>query len=95
MVVSFTGTGKAFGGKGVRATEFPLLWEPLADIEDALAYETSVLDIVLASGHGEAINHDVVCGLLTKCLQDVSSTILVMPYLFTSLLGFYFSSFLC
>jgi hypothetical protein len=36
----------------------------------------------------EAINRDVVCGVLTRCLQDASSTILMMPYLFASLLGF-------
>jgi hypothetical protein len=37
-----TGTGKTSGGKGVQTTEFPLLQEPSADIEDALAHETSV-----------------------------------------------------
>jgi hypothetical protein len=68
MVASFAGAGKGYGGKGVRTTKSPLLREPSADVEDALAHETSVLDIALASRHGEAINHDVVCGLLTKCL---------------------------
>jgi hypothetical protein len=86
MVASSAGIGKGYGGKCVRTTESPLLREPSADVEDALTRETSALDIALASGH---------YGLLTECLQDVSSTILAMPYLFALLLGFYFSLFLC
>jgi hypothetical protein len=68
MVASSAGTGKGSGGKGVRTTESPLLREPSADIEHALNHETSALDIVLDSGHGEAINRDAICGLLTECL---------------------------
>jgi hypothetical protein len=49
-----------------------------------------MLDIVLASGCRGAINHNAVCGLLTECLQDVSSGILVISYLFALLLGFLF-----
>jgi hypothetical protein len=94
MVASSTGTGKGIGGKGVRTTESPLLQEPLTDVEDALAHETNALDIALASGHGGAINHDVVCDLLIECLYNVCSSILAVPYLFALLLVFYFSLFL-
>jgi hypothetical protein len=41
-----------------------------------------MLDIALASGRGGTINHDAICGLLTKCLQDVSFAILKVSYLF-------------
>jgi hypothetical protein len=68
VVASSVGTGGGFGGISVCISGSPLLREPSVDIGDALAHETSVLDIVLASGHGGAINHDVVCGLLTECL---------------------------
>jgi hypothetical protein len=49
-----------------------------------------VLDVALASGCGGAINRDVVCGLLTECLEDVSFAILAMLYSFALLLGFLF-----
>jgi hypothetical protein len=88
MVASSAGTDKGFWGKGVCTTESPLLREPSTDIEHALNHETSVLDIALDSGHGEAINRDAVCGLLTECLQDISSAIVMIPYLFALLLGF-------
>jgi hypothetical protein len=88
MVASSTGTGKGPRGKGVRTTKSPLLREPSADVKDALAHETNVMDIALALEHRGAINCDIVCSLLTKCLQDVSSVVLVMPYLFALLLGF-------
>jgi hypothetical protein len=39
-----------------------------------------MLDIALVAGHTGTVNHDVVCGLLTKCLQDVSATMLVLPF---------------
>jgi hypothetical protein len=96
MVASSACIGKGSRGKGVRTTESPLLREPSTDVEDAHAHETSVLDIAVASRCEEATNHDTVCGLLTKCLYNVSSAILAMPYLFALLLGFfYFSLFLC
>jgi hypothetical protein len=49
-----------------------------------------VLDVALASGCRGAINRDVVCGLLTECLEDVSFAILAMLYSFALLLGFLF-----
>jgi hypothetical protein len=66
MVTSSAGTSKGSSGKGVHTTESPLLQELLTDVEDALTHENSVLDIALALGHGGAINHDAVCGLLTE-----------------------------
>jgi hypothetical protein len=55
--------------------------EPLANTETATPHDTSVLDIALVSGHAGTINHDYVCGLLAECLRNVSSAILIMPYL--------------
>jgi hypothetical protein len=55
---------------------------------------TGVLDIALTSGRGGAVSHDTICGLLTKCLQDVSSVVLAMLCLFTLLLNFLLSLFL-
>jgi hypothetical protein len=43
---------------------------------------TGVLDIALTLGHGGAVSRDAVCGLLTECLQDVSSTVPAMLCLF-------------
>jgi hypothetical protein len=53
-----------------------------------------VLDIAVMSGHTGTINHDVVCGLLAEYLQDVCSTMLMMPYLFVCYWVFNFSLFL-
>jgi hypothetical protein len=58
-----------------------LLREPPTEVEDARAHETDVLDIAQASGRGEAINRDDVCGMLTKCLRDVGAIVLVVPCL--------------
>jgi hypothetical protein len=68
VVAPSTDTGKGCGGKDVRLVESSLLQEPSADVEDALAHDTSVLDIALVLGRGGAINRNVVCGLLTECL---------------------------
>jgi hypothetical protein len=95
MVALSVGTNKCSGGKNVRPTKSPLLREPSADAKDALAHKTSVMDVVLASRRRGGINHDVVCGLLTECLEDVSFTILTMLYSFALLLVFYFFLFLC
>jgi hypothetical protein len=38
------------------------------------------------SGHTGTVNRDVICGLLAECLQDVSSVMFTMPYLFVCLL---------
>jgi hypothetical protein len=81
---------EVLGGTGVHITWSHTLREPSVDIEDALAHETSALDIALAAGCGGVINRDAVCGVLTECLQDVSSAILAMLYLFALLLGFLF-----
>jgi hypothetical protein len=56
--------------------------KPTIEVEAALTRETSMQDLALALGHGGTINRDVVCGLLTECLQDVSYAVLVMSYLF-------------
>jgi hypothetical protein len=63
------------------------------EVKVAFACETGVLDIVLASGCGGIVNHNVVCGLLTKCLQDVSSAIPTVSYLFARYWVFTFSRF--
>jgi hypothetical protein len=60
--------------------ESPSAREPLVDVEAAHTCEVRVLDIALVSGHTGTVNHDVVCGLLTRCLQDVSATMLVWPF---------------
>jgi hypothetical protein len=72
---------KESGREEVHATQSPTSRESPADTETATPRDTSVLDIALVSGQAETINRDVVCGLLAECLQDVSSTMLVMPYL--------------
>jgi hypothetical protein len=64
--------------------------DPSANVEDALACETGMLDIVLALGHRGTVNCDAVSGLLTEWLQDVSSAILAMLCLFALLLSFLF-----
>jgi hypothetical protein len=46
---------------------------------------TGVLDIALMSGRGGAVSRDVICSLLTECLQDVSPAVPVMLCLFTLL----------
>jgi hypothetical protein len=88
VVALSVGTGGGCGGKNVRLTESSLLQEPSTDVGDAIARDNCVLDIALASGHGGAINHDAVCALLAKCLQDVSSVVSSMFCLFALLLGF-------
>jgi hypothetical protein len=72
---------KESGREEVHAAQSPTSRESPADTETATPHDTSVLDIALVSGQAETINRDVVCGLLAECLQDVSSTMLVMPYL--------------
>jgi hypothetical protein len=72
---------KESGHEEVHAAKSPSPREPPTDIEIATPRDTSVLDIVLVSGHAGTVDRDVVCGLLTKCLRDVSSAMFVMPYL--------------
>jgi hypothetical protein len=84
---------RIWGGEDVRTTESPSSREPPVEVEAARAHETSELDIVLVSGHGGTINCDVVCDLLTKCLQEVTSAILVMSYLFARCWVITFSCF--
>jgi hypothetical protein len=50
-----------------------------------------MIDVALASRRGGTIDRDNLCGLLADCLQDVRFIVLVMLYLFTLLLDFYFS----
>jgi hypothetical protein len=80
-------------GEDVHTTDSHSLREPPIEVETALTHDTSVLEIALASGHGVTINRDVVCGLLTECLQDVSFAILMMSYLFAHCWVFTFSCF--
>jgi hypothetical protein len=47
-----------------------------------------VLDIALTSGHGGAVSHNTVCGLLTECLQDVRFAVPTMLCLLALLLNF-------
>jgi hypothetical protein len=54
----------------------------VADPKIATPGDTGVLDIALVSGCADTISCDAVCSLLTKWLQDVSSSMLVMLYLF-------------
>jgi hypothetical protein len=47
--------------------------DPPIQIETTDTHEANVLDVVLVSGCTRTIDGDCVCGLLTECLQDVSS----------------------
>jgi hypothetical protein len=47
--------------------------DPPVQVETTHTHEASVCDITLVSGCTGAIDRDAVCGLLTVCLQDVSS----------------------
>jgi hypothetical protein len=87
------GAAKDLGGEGVRTTESPSSWEPPIEVKAALACKTNVLDIALALGRRRTINHNIVCGLLTECLQDTSFTILALSYLFARCWVFTFSCF--
>jgi hypothetical protein len=82
VVAPPAGTAKGSECKDVHSTESPLSREPPAETEGLATHEASMLDIAVASRRRGTITQDAVCGLLTECLQDVSSTILVMPYLF-------------
>jgi hypothetical protein len=79
---------KGRGGEDVCLTKSPSLREPSANVEGAITHDTSVVDVALASRPRGVINRDPVCSLVSECLQDVSSTILVILGLFTMLLCF-------
>jgi hypothetical protein len=64
---------KESGREEVYATKSLSSREPPDDSETATPQDTSVLDIALVSRRTRVINHDSVCGMLTECLQDVSS----------------------
>jgi hypothetical protein len=53
----------------------------LPDVETTLGHKASVLDIALVSGSVGTVNRDAIYGLLNECLKDVSSAMLVVPYL--------------
>jgi hypothetical protein len=78
----------------VYAAKSPLSRESPVDPETATPCDTSVLDIVLVLGHVGIITYDAICGLLAECLQDVSSAVFVMPYLFSCYWIFNFFLFL-
>jgi hypothetical protein len=42
------------------------------EVETAPTRDITVCDVALVSRRTGAIDYDVVCGLLTECLQDVS-----------------------
>jgi hypothetical protein len=50
-------------------------------VEVALNRDFTVCDVALVSCHTRAIDRDVVCSLLMKCLQDVSFISLVLHLL--------------
>jgi hypothetical protein len=82
------------GSEEVYAAKSPLSRESPVDPETATPCDTSMLDITLVSGHVGTITCDAVCGLLAECLQDVSSVVFVMPYLFSCYWIFNFFLFL-
>jgi hypothetical protein len=96
--VSVDGGAKDSGHQEVCTGKSPSSQEPPANPENATppppAHETSMLDIALMSGRTGIFNHDVVCNLLAECLQDVSSTMFAMPYLFVCYWVFNISLFL-
>jgi hypothetical protein len=91
---SIDGGAKESCRQEVCISKSPSSQEPLANPKSGTPRDASVLDIALMSGSMRTINRDVVCGLLAKFLQDVSSTIFVMPYLFVCYWVFNFSLFL-
>jgi hypothetical protein len=84
---------KDLRGEDVRTTDSLSSLEPPVEVEAALAHETGVLDNALALGREGTTKRDVVCGLLTECLQDISSAVLMMSYLFARCWVFTFSFF--
>jgi hypothetical protein len=79
--VSTDGSARESGCQEVCTAKSPSSCEPLADPKkNTTPPDTGMLDIVLVSRHAGTVNHDAVCSLLTKCLQDVSSATLAMPY---------------
>jgi hypothetical protein len=51
---------------------------PSVQIETTHTRKASMLDIALVSGRTWIIDHDVVCGLVTYYLQDVSSIVFAL-----------------
>jgi hypothetical protein len=56
--------------------------DPPVQAETIHTREASVCDIALVSGHTGAIDRDAVYGLLTDCLQDVSSIVFTLHLMF-------------
>jgi hypothetical protein len=83
MVISSARGAEGSRGKGV------FLREPFADTKGTVAHESGVVDIASTSRR-RVIDRDVVCSLLTDCLQDVRSFILVILCLFALLMSFNF-----
>jgi nitrous oxidase accessory protein NosD len=82
VVHSSIGASKGSGGEDVR------LQEPLIVVEGIVVHESGMIDVALTSRHEGVIDRDIVCSLLTECLQDVRFAVVVMLCLFTFLLGF-------
>jgi hypothetical protein len=52
--------------------------DPPVQVKTCPSHGADVLDITLVLRHAGDFDHDVVCGLLSKCLQDGSSDALVL-----------------
>jgi hypothetical protein len=56
--------------------------DPLVQVETAPALEARILEVGLVSGRTGTADCDTVCGMLTWCLEDVSSIAFVVSLLF-------------
>jgi hypothetical protein len=79
------------GGDKGTGHEDVCVQKPLIDVGEIIICEGGMIDVVLVSRRGGAIERNDLCGLLTDCLQDVRFAILVVLHLFALLLNFHFS----
>jgi hypothetical protein len=77
-IVKCSGSGGTHGHEQVPGTVSVPLQDPPARVEVSHGLVASVVDVAL-SGHVGVVNHGNVCGLLTRCLQDVCFTALHIP----------------
>jgi hypothetical protein len=87
MVVASVATSvKDFGSGGVRADEqltsagSASTQDPLVQDEASLGRGANVLDNALVPRRAGTIDHDAIYGLLTECLQDVSSALVLRTF---------------
>jgi hypothetical protein len=84
VVASIAVGTKDSGGGGVHADErltgagSASAQDHLVQVEACHGRRADVLDIALVSRHAGIVDHDVVYGLLSECLQDVSSDALML-----------------